>query len=71
MILNSGSGFGFERGQFGFNLTGPMGKSVIVEASSDLVRWLPIWTNAFVGTLNFNDPQSAMFSNRFYRGRLP
>ena len=73
MIQNSGPAFGFnpDRSGFGFNLAGPVGQSVVVEASSDLVSWLPIWTNTFAGTLNFSDPQSAMFTKRFYRVRTP
>ena len=61
MILNSG----FTGGQFSFNLTGPTGHLVVVEASPDLVSWLPIWTNT--STLNFSDPQSGVSPNRFYR----
>jgi sugar lactone lactonase YvrE len=71
MIPNSGSGFGFNGGQFGFNLTGPAGRVVVVEASTDLLSWLPLWTNTFAGTLIFSDSQSGVFSNRFYRARLP
>ena len=67
MILNAG----FNLGQFSFNLSGPTGLSVVVEASSDLVSWLSIWTNTFAGALNFSDPQSRAYSNRFYRARLP
>src|SRR2546428_796336 len=66
-ILNSG----FQFGQFRFDLTGPPGQSVVVEASLDLVNWLAIWTNTFTGPLNFNDPQSGRDSNRFYRAHLP
>ena len=58
MILTSGPGFGFNGGLFSFNLTGPAGQSVVVEASTDLVSWLPIWTNTFLGALHFSDPQS-------------
>jgi hypothetical protein len=68
-ILNSGPGFGFSAGHFGFNLTGPAGQPLIVEASTDLVNWLPIWTNT--STLSFSDPQSGSFSRRFYRARTP
>ncbi|MBI3418144.1 MAG: hypothetical protein HY043_22880 [Verrucomicrobia bacterium] len=73
MILNSGPSFGFNGGQFGFNLTGPVGKSVIVEASTDLANWLPLWTNTFTfpAALYFSDPQSGTQSKRFYRIRLP
>ena len=63
--------FGFSGGQFRFDLAGPPGLSVIVEASPDLVSWLPISTNTFTGTVNFSDPQSAISSHRFYRTRLP
>src|SRR5436190_7493883 len=60
----------FIGGQFRFNLTGPSEQSVIVEATADLVNWLPISTNTFTGPLNFNDPQSGLYSNRFYRAHL-
>ncbi|MCI0535309.1 MAG: hypothetical protein L0Z50_08775 [Verrucomicrobiales bacterium] len=40
-------------------------------ASTDLAIWLPIWTNTFAGTLNFSDPASGVFSNRFYRAHTP
>jgi secreted PhoX family phosphatase len=69
VLLTSGSGFGFNAGHFGFNLTGPAGQPVIVEASTDLENWLPIWTNT--STLSFSDPQSGAFSRRFYRARTP
>jgi DNA-binding beta-propeller fold protein YncE len=71
VIVTSAPGFGFKGGQFGFNLTGPVGRFVVVEASRDLVSWLPVWTNNFAGTLKFSDPQSGIYSNRFYRAHLP
>ena len=64
-ILNSGPGFGFNDREFGFNLTGPTGKLVMVEASTDLVSWLPIWTNTLAAALSFRDPQSSVSFNRF------
>ena len=63
-------------GQISFKLTGPAGQLVIVQTSSDLVNWLAIWTNTF-GTnaisdiLNFSDPRSGVYSNRFYRAHSP
>ncbi len=71
VIVTSGPGFGFNGGQFGFILTGPQGQLVVVEASTDLVSWRPLWTNTFSGALNFSDPQSRVYSNRFYRARTP
>jgi sugar lactone lactonase YvrE len=71
-ITSFGPSFGFNTGQFGFTLTGPSGQLVIVEASTDLSNWLPIWTNTFVtNALPFSDPQSGVYSHRFYRARLP
>ncbi len=70
-ILSSGPGFGFDAGRFGFVLTGPMGRLVVVEASDDLADWLPISTNTFTGGLPFTDPQSGAAPQRFYRVRSP
>jgi hypothetical protein len=70
-IINSGSGFGFNGSQFGFNLTGPAGRLVIMEASTNLLGWLPLWTNTFAGALHFSDPLGEGASHRFYRVRLP
>jgi hypothetical protein len=58
-------------GQFFSVLSGPPGQLVIVEASTDLLSWLLIWTNTFAGDLNFSDPQSNVSSSRFYRTHLP
>jgi DNA-binding beta-propeller fold protein YncE len=58
-------------GQFRSGVTGPPGQLVVVEASSDLVNWLPVWTNTFAGPLTFIDPQGVIFSNRFYRTHHP
>jgi hypothetical protein len=77
VINSSGTGFGFTNSQFGFTLTAPAGQLVVVETSTDLLNWLPIWTNAFPGvgtaesSLVFSDPQSDVYSNRFYRARTP
>lgn len=47
------------------------GRSVVIEASTDLVNWLPIWANFLAGPVHFSDPQSGIHLNRFYRTRLP
>ena len=58
----------FSDGQFSFKVIGPPGE-VIVEASTDLLGWLPIATNSSVGALNFTDQPSSSF-RRFYRAQL-
>ena len=72
-ILSSVPAFGFNGGQFGFNLTGPAGRAVVVEASSNLLNWQPLWTNTFTfpSALNFSGSQSSASSARYYRARLP
>ncbi len=67
----SGPGFLGNSSPFGFLLSGPTGALVVVEGSTDLLNWLPLWTNTFAGDLQFTDPQSSTHSNRFYRAQLP
>jgi hypothetical protein len=62
---------GFQAGQFGFSLTGRAGQSSVVEISTDLLSWLPLWTNTFAGALQFSDSQIGVSSNRFYRSVSP
>src|SRR5262249_31950065 len=68
-IVMSGPGFGIKGGPFGFVLSGPPHQPIIIEASTDLAAWLPIWTNSGPGNFTFSDPRSAAFPVRFYRAR--
>ena len=62
----------FSSNHFGFNLTGTAEQLVVVQTSTNLVNWLPIWTNTFgTGLLPFSDPQSGVSSERFYRAFTP
>ena len=64
----------FIAGQFGINFTAPLGYSVVVEASSDLRNWSPVWTNILTGSVTFEefrDPETRSYSRRFYRTHLP
>jgi sugar lactone lactonase YvrE len=68
--------FGFFAGRFQFVLTGsglPHPMLVIVEASTDLFSWQPIYTNGWADLANsaFRDAQTDVFTNRFYRVRVP
>ena len=72
VIASSGASFGFSGGQFSFALTGPAGQAVVVDASTDLANWLPIWTNTFmVGALQFSDPNTGVYFHCVYRARKP
>lgn len=72
IIFLSPPGLVFSNGLFGINLTAAPGQPVVVDASTDLVTWLPIWTNTVgPGVLHLSDPQSQAYSTRFYRAHLP
>jgi DNA-binding beta-propeller fold protein YncE len=58
-------------GTFGFTLTGPTGQWGVVEASTDLVKWVQIWSRVLGGPLKFRDSEADTYSKRFYRARMP
>ncbi|SPE52955.1 hypothetical protein SBV1_1620023 [Verrucomicrobia bacterium] len=63
--------FDFTKGVFGFNVTGPSGSNVVIQASTDLHTWLPLQTNLLgSGPLYFSDSQSTTNVQRFYRAQL-
>jgi hypothetical protein len=48
----------------------PPGVPSVLDASTDLVHWLPIQTNLNLsGTIWFSDPDVQFFDHRFYRVR--
>ena len=70
-IIVGDTQFGFRTNRFGFNLTGTVGRTLMVDASSNLVDWVAVATNSFgASPLYFNDPNSGNFPRRFYRARL-
>jgi DNA-binding beta-propeller fold protein YncE len=70
-IITTNTDFGFTNGVFGFDLTGPSGSSVVIQASTDLQTWIPLQTNLLgSGLLYFSDPQSTTNVQRFYRAQL-
>jgi hypothetical protein len=72
LLLLAGDGnFGFRSNAFGFDLSGNLGQTVVIERSTDLLNWLPITTGAFGSQpLYFSDPTSSNSPSRFYRGRI-
>ncbi len=71
-ILTDDGNFGFRTNRFGFNLSAASGQAVVVEASTNLVTWIPIHTNLMGGSglFLFRDPESSPRPRRFYRARL-
>src|SRR6185436_628966 len=53
---------------FGFTLNFLTNQTIVVEASTNLANWQPIWTNPPPGaSAEFVDPEWLQHSNRFYR----
>jgi len=52
-------------GQYGFAVAGTAGDEYTVQASTDLVHWVTLQTNA--APFNFVDSNASQFSHRFYR----
>jgi hypothetical protein len=67
--IKSGSA-GIQSGNFGFTITGVTNQTLVVEASTNLINWQPVWTNILSGTnVIFTDLQWTNYSIRFYRAR--
>jgi hypothetical protein len=65
-IGGSGS-VGVQSNKFSFTISGVANQTIVVEASTNLVNWLPIWTNRLSGTsTNFTDSQTTNYPRRFY-----
>jgi hypothetical protein len=55
---------------FGFTIAGVVNQTIVVEASTNLVDWQPIWTNTLsTVSADFVDPQWLNHPRRFYRLR--
>jgi hypothetical protein len=71
-LVATGGSFGFLTNQFGFNLVGASGQTIVVDGSTNLVDWTPLFTNtANGGPFYFFDPVWTNYPWRFYRARLP
>jgi hypothetical protein len=53
------------KGQFALTVSGSSGQEYIVEASTNLVNWVPVWTNTAPCT--YIDVNAGQFNQRFYR----
>jgi hypothetical protein len=50
---------------FAFAVSGVAGYTYVVEASTDMVNWVPLETNT--APFSFSDPNTGRFNHRFYR----
>ena len=58
-------------GRFQFSVSTPAEARYVIEASSNLVGWVPILTNALGGPMDFVEAEGASFPQRFYRAVPP
>jgi hypothetical protein len=60
-----------QSGGFSFNFVNTNGLPVVIETSTNLVNWQPVWTNSTSSGLfnatNFMDTQSKNYPRRYYR----
>jgi len=55
---------------FGMSFTGTPGQIFVVDASTNMVNWVPLQTNTLTsGPIHFYDPQWTNYPGRFYRLR--
>jgi uncharacterized delta-60 repeat protein len=71
-ILSADGNLEVHSNHFGFNTRGAPGQVVLIEASTNLLTWVPVQTNIVTtgGVFFFSDPDSSQFAHRFYRARL-
>ena len=56
---------------FGFGISAPLGRTYMVEASTNLTAWNSVITNTVPsGPASFVDTNASQFQHRFYRGKL-
>lgn len=68
-----GGGAGVSNGVFRFDLSGPLGRTFIIETSSNLVQWAPFSSNTIPGedAITITDPGTTNCPVRFYRATEP
>jgi hypothetical protein len=65
------SGTGMVSSGFQLQFSGPTGSNLVIQASSDLVHWVPISTNVITGSVvSYIDAAAKAQPKRFYRAKL-
>jgi len=71
VAITPGAAFGLTNGAFSFDVIGPSGSNLVIQASTDLQTWIPLQTNLLgSGPLNFSDTNAPANVRRFYRAQL-
>ena len=68
--IEGGSNVGVQYGNFSFTITGVTNQTAVIEASTNLMDWQPVWTNMLSGaSATFTDLQWTNYPARYYRAR--
>jgi hypothetical protein len=68
VIIATNSSFGFTNRQFGFDVNAQPGSTLIIQASTNLVNWIPLQTSVVgASPVYFADPFATNYPWRFYR----
>ena len=56
-----------------FTFSGLAGQTIVIDASTDLTTWTPLFTNSTTSTnpVSFTDSAATNLPARYYRARLP
>ena len=61
----------FRTNQFGFNVRAPVGRAIVIDASTNFLNWVALQTNLVVSAcFSFSDPEARLLPRRFYRARV-
>ena len=70
--LSVADGGGMSASGFSFQLSAPVGRTYIIQASTDLENWTPINTNVSAAEkMFFTDSFATNYSRRYYRVVVP
>ena len=65
------SGTGMVANGFQMNFTGPTTSNFVVQASTDLHNWIPIYTNtSHTGSVSYLDTAAKSMPGRYYRVKI-
>jgi uncharacterized delta-60 repeat protein len=71
VLLANDSHFGMFSNGFSFTVSAATGQVVVIEASANLVNWLPLSTNTIAtNAFYFSDSTTTNYPARFYRAKL-
>jgi uncharacterized delta-60 repeat protein len=70
--FSAGTAVRLPDGKFSFSTCAQAGQTIVIEASTNLVNWVPVATNAVAGDcILFTDSEAPLIPNRFYRVVAP